>query len=73
LEWGEREEMVCLDWEKEKPEYRHARSGEIQLFTGLSDAYEPPTVPDVECRTDRESIGESVAKVLTLINERLNL
>jgi adenylylsulfate kinase len=51
--------------------YKRARRGEIQLFTGLSDAYEPPIAPDVECRTDRESTEESVAKVLTLIEERL--
>ncbi len=26
--------------------------------------YERPLAPDVECRTDRETLGESVAKVL---------
>ena len=44
--------------------YKKARSGEIKQFTGISDPYEDPQKPDVECRTDLETEEESVAKVL---------
>ena len=44
--------------------YQKARAGEIKGFTGIDDPYEEPLKPEVECRTDRESLDESVAKVL---------
>ncbi len=44
--------------------YRKARAGEIRGFTGIDDPYEHPVSPEVECRTDRESIDESVDKVV---------
>ncbi|MEC4803573.1 MAG: adenylyl-sulfate kinase [Jaaginema sp. PMC 1079.18] len=44
--------------------YKRARSGEIKNFTGIDDPYEPPTNPDIECRTDQEELAESVAKVM---------
>ncbi len=44
--------------------YRKARAGEIKGFTGVDDPYEPPPRPEVECCTDRETVEESVAKVL---------
>lgn len=44
--------------------YAKARSGEIKQFTGISDPYEPPLNPEVECRTDLETLEESVAKVI---------
>jgi adenylylsulfate kinase len=51
--------------------YRRARAGEIHNVTGLDDPYEHPTAPDVECRTDRETLEESVAKVLEAIERWL--
>lgn len=48
--------------------YRRARAGEIQHLTGIDDPYEPPLSPDLECRTDRESVEESVAKILERIH-----
>jgi adenylylsulfate kinase len=51
--------------------YKKARRGELQRFTGISDPYEPPLTPDVECRTDRESMDESIAKVLAQIEQKL--
>jgi adenylylsulfate kinase len=48
--------------------YRLARAGKIQAFTGIDDPYEPPLAPDVECRTDIESIEESVDKVLAAVD-----
>ena len=44
--------------------YRKARAGELKGFTGIDDPYEPPLAPEVECRTDQESVAESVAKVM---------
>ena len=49
--------------------YRKARAGEIKNFTGIDDPYEPPQNPEVECRTDLESVEESVSKVLTKLQE----
>ncbi len=43
--------------------YRRARAGEIKMFTGIDDPYEPPLNPEVECRTDLEELEESVNKV----------
>jgi adenylylsulfate kinase len=43
--------------------YAKARAGEIKGFTGIDDPYEPPLNPEVECRTDLESLEESVNKV----------
>ncbi|MBE9174559.1 adenylyl-sulfate kinase [Synechocystis salina LEGE 06155] len=43
--------------------YAKARSGEIKGFTGIDDPYEPPSNPDVECRTDLEELDESVNKI----------
>jgi adenylyl-sulfate kinase len=44
--------------------YRKARLGELHGLTGIDDPYERPLAPEVECRTDRESINESVQKIL---------
>jgi adenylyl-sulfate kinase len=44
--------------------YRRARLGELKGFTGIDDPYEPPLHPEIECRTDLETIGESVDKIL---------
>jgi len=49
--------------------YKRARSGEIKGFTGIDDPYEPPLNPDVECRTDKEDLAASVAKVLKKLEE----
>ena len=49
--------------------YEKARKGEIKGFTGIDDPYEEPLNPEVECRTDLESLEESVAKVWTKLIE----
>jgi adenylyl-sulfate kinase len=51
--------------------YRKARAGVIKCFTGIDDPYEPPLHPEVECRTDLESVAESAAKVIFAIDRRL--
>lgn len=47
--------------------YQKARAGEIKAFTGIDDPYEPPLHPEVECRTDQETLTESLAKVITTL------
>ena len=49
--------------------YKKARAGEIKSFTGIDDPYEPPLHPEVECRTDLETLEESVAKVWMKLEE----
>ena len=49
--------------------YKKARAGEIKNFTGIDDPYEPPLNSEVECRTDLESLEESVSKVLAKLRE----
>ena len=53
--------------------YRKARSGEIPSFTGIDDPYEPPLSPEVECRTDLETIAESAQKIVDAVELRLSL
>jgi adenylyl-sulfate kinase len=50
--------------------YERALRGEVGQFTGVSDPYEEPLNPEVTVDTDRETIEESVAKVMAAI-ERL--
>ncbi len=49
--------------------YKRARAGEIKAFTGISDPYEPPVNPEIECRTDKEELSASVAKVLQKLQD----
>jgi adenylylsulfate kinase len=44
--------------------YQKARSGEINNFTGIDDPYEEPLAPDIECKTDCETICHCVNKVI---------
>lgn len=44
--------------------YKKALAGELKGFTGVSDPYEEPLVPDVVVETDRESVDFSVNKIL---------
>jgi len=52
--------------------YRKAIAGEIANFTGVSDPYEEPLRPEVVCDTSRETVAESVTKVVAQL-ERLGL
>lgn len=53
--------------------YKRARAGEIKSFTGIDDPYEPPLNPEIECRTDLETLSESVSKVLAQVQERVHV
>ena len=50
--------------------YAKALSGEIGHFSGISDPYEPPDEPEVIVRTDRETVEESLEKILRALEER---
>ena len=49
--------------------YAKARKGEIKGFTGIDDPYEEPPNPEIICYTDRESVAESVTKILSKLEE----
>jgi adenylyl-sulfate kinase len=44
--------------------YKKALAGELQNFTGVSDPYEEPENPEVVVETDKETIEESLAKIV---------
>jgi adenylylsulfate kinase len=50
--------------------YGKAIAGAITSFTGVSDPYEPPTNPEVEVDTERETLEQSVEKVLDTLRQR---
>jgi sulfate adenylyltransferase/3'-phosphoadenosine 5'-phosphosulfate synthase len=50
--------------------YKKAIAGEIANFTGVSDPYEEPLHPEVVCDTSRESLQQSLEKVIDTL-ERL--
>ncbi len=49
--------------------YKKALAGEVQHFTGVSDPYEPPEAPEVLVQTDRESVTESLGRILGALEE----
>jgi adenylylsulfate kinase len=49
--------------------YKKAYSGQIEAFTGVSDPYEEPLNPEVMVETDKESIEESTAKIISKLEE----
>ncbi len=44
--------------------YARARRGEIREFTGISDPYEPPLVPELTLDTTRLTVDEAARRVL---------
>jgi len=44
--------------------YKKAMQGEIKDFTGVSSPYETPVKPNINLKTDKLSIDESVEKIL---------
>jgi adenylylsulfate kinase len=50
--------------------YAKALRGEIKEFTGVSDPYEAPEAPEVHVETNRETVAQSVAKILAALEQR---
>jgi len=46
--------------------YQRARAGKIPSFTGIDSPYEPPLAPDLELRTDHESVEQSLDSLVAL-------
>jgi adenylyl-sulfate kinase len=49
--------------------YKKALAGEIQNFTGVSDPYEEPENPEVVVETDKETVEESLVKIVHKLEE----
>lgn len=47
--------------------YDKAKAGIIKNFTGISDPYEEPVNPELVCETNKETVEESVQKVLDVL------
>ena len=50
--------------------YAKALRGEIENFTGVSDPYEEPINPDVLVETDKETVEQSVDKILAALQQK---
>ncbi len=71
LVWTRCPVEVCIERDV-KGMYKKALAGEIQNFTGIDDPFEEPTDPaaDLILDTDKESVDESVEKVLAYMKRR---
>jgi adenylyl-sulfate kinase len=49
--------------------YARALRGELPQFTGVSDPYEEPLQPEVVVQTDRDTVEESVSKIVAKLEE----
>ncbi len=52
--------------------YAKAKRGEIKDFTGVQDPFEEPTKPEIVVDTEKESIDESVQKIIAYIEKKYN-
>ena len=59
---------VCIERDV-KGMYKKALKGEIKNFTGIDDPYEEPLNPEVIVETDKETVDESVDKVMRKLAE----
>ena len=50
--------------------YAKARAGEIKEFTGISSPYEAPESPELQVDTGRQSLDDSVAQVISYLEEQ---
>jgi adenylylsulfate kinase len=53
--------------------YKKARNGEIKNFTGISSPFENPVNPDVHIKTHIESLNDSIEKLISFIEPKLEL
>jgi len=50
--------------------YKKARAGEIKNFTGIDDPYEAPGKPEIHLHSDKQTLGEEVEQILSVLSER---
>lgn len=60
---------VCIERDV-KGMYKKALAGEIKNFTGIDDPYENPVNAEIIVETDKESVDESVEKILNYLRNR---
>ncbi|MBT8304251.1 MAG: adenylyl-sulfate kinase [Bacteroidia bacterium] len=53
--------------------YNKARLGEIKNMTGISAPYEAPEAPDIEIRTEHESINDAAKRIIEYIIPKIQL
>ena len=51
--------------------YKKARAGEIKNYTGIDSPYEAPENPEIVIDTDKETLDESVYKILKFLEENI--
>lgn len=52
--------------------YKRARAGEIAEFTGITSPYEAPTDAELVVNTAKETLGESISRVMEFLKRRLH-
>lgn len=62
--------MAICETRDPKGLYVKARKGEIAHFTGISSPYEAPDHPEITLHTDRESLDQSLDRIMALLKER---
>src|SRR5438477_2103621 len=50
--------------------YEKAFRGEIKEFTGVSDPYEAPTIPEIRIESEHQEPEESAQRILELLEQR---
>ncbi|GAB4153863.1 MAG: adenylyl-sulfate kinase [Winogradskyella sp.] len=53
--------------------YKKARLGEIKNMTGISAPYEAPENPDIEIKTEHESVEAAAQRIIDFITPKLKL
>lgn len=51
--------------------YKKAQKGEIKNMTGVTAPYEVPDLPNLEIRTEKESVSQSTKRILEYISPKL--
>lgn len=53
--------------------YKKARAGEIKNMTGISAPYEAPEHPDIEIKTEEQSIDDAADEIVAFVQQKLKL
>ncbi|MBV9392246.1 MAG: adenylyl-sulfate kinase [Verrucomicrobia bacterium] len=53
--------------------YKRARAGDIRDFTGIDAPYEVPECPEIVLHSDRETVDESISRLLEYLIPRLQV
>lgn len=53
--------------------YKKARAGEIKNMTGISAPYEAPEHPEIEIKTENQTVDEAVQLIINHINPKLKM